>query len=66
MPSPISRDHSVATLTEVQHLPVPVVRRERPAMAEHYGLALSPVLVVDLRSVFRRDCRHDIFSFGVI
>ncbi len=35
-------------------------------MTKHYGLALSPVLVVDLRSVFRRDRRHDIFSFGVI
>ena len=51
--APVSRDDSIATLPEEQHLSVPVVRREWPAVAEHDGLARSPVFVVDLRPIFR-------------
>src|SRR5277367_3524559 len=58
VPSPIMRDDSKALLAEVQHLSIPVVRAERPAVAEHYGLARSPVLVENLRTVFRADRWH--------
>src|SRR5437667_144432 len=54
---------SVALLAEEQHLSVPIVRSERPAVTEHYGLALSPVLVVNMCAVFCCDSRHVIFSF---
>src|SRR5712692_11014423 len=56
--SPVMRDDSIALLAEEQHLSVPVIRGERPAMTEHYGLALSPVLVVDVRTVFCRERGH--------
>src|SRR5258706_12574223 len=49
--SPVMRDDSIATLAEEQHLSIPVVRGKRPAVTENYGLALSPVLVENLRSV---------------
>src|SRR5208283_1688989 len=62
LPSPVMRDHSIAALPKEQHLSVPVVRRERPAVAEHYGLACSPVLVIDRGAVFRFDCRHGMLS----
>src|SRR5216683_5826021 len=58
--SPVMRDDSIALLAEEQHLSVPVIRGERPAMTEHYGLALSPVLVVDVRTVFCRERGHKI------
>src|SRR5438445_2906802 len=63
VPSPVMRDDSIALLAEEQHLSVPIVRSERPAVTEHYGLALSPVLVVNLCAVFCCDSRHEIFSF---
>src|SRR5664279_5712752 len=63
VPSPVSRDDSIATLAEEQHLPVPVVRRERPTVTEHYGLARSPVLVINLRTVFRANGWHCFVSY---
>src|ERR1700722_6016075 len=56
--SPVMRDHAITALAEEQHLAVPVVRSERPAVTEHDGLACSPVLIVNLRTVFRGDGRH--------
>src|SRR6478736_4208600 len=49
-----------ALCEEVQHLAVPVVRAERPAVVEHdrLGVARPPVLVVDLRAVNRGDRAH--------
>src|ERR1700727_602615 len=43
---------AIAVIQEEHHLRVPVVCRERPPMAEHDGLALSPVFVEDLDAVF--------------
>src|SRR6266849_2217121 len=62
VPAPVVRDNSIALLAEEQHLSVPVVRGKRPAVAEHYGLALSPVLVVNVGAVFCRERRHKGFS----
>src|ERR1700719_1034253 len=62
VPSPVMRDDPIAALAEEQHLSVPVVRTERPSVTEYDGLALSPVLVVNLRSVFCGDGRHGFFS----
>jgi uncharacterized protein DUF1275/enoyl-CoA hydratase/isomerase-like protein len=45
-----------------QHLRVPIVRRERPAMTKHDRLAAAPIFIVDLYSVFGCDVAH-IFSF---
>jgi hypothetical protein len=46
--SPIMRNDSIAMLAEEQHLFVPVVRGGGLPVTKHYGLALSPVLVVNL------------------
>ena len=64
--APVMRDDAIATLAEEQHLSVPVVRAERPAVTEYDGLSFAPVLVIDFCSVLGSDCRHDIFSLGVI
>src|SRR5882672_4292048 len=51
-------DDSIAVIQEEQHLRVPVIGRQRPAMAEHDGLPGAPVLVVDLSAVSGLDRRH--------
>ncbi len=47
-------DDAIAVIEEEQHLRVPVIGRQRPAMAEHDGLTFAPVLVIDLNAVFGR------------
>src|SRR5271156_4381632 len=42
---------AIAVTQEEKHLRVPVICRQRPSMAEHNGLPLSPVLVKDLDAV---------------
>src|SRR6202166_1827797 len=62
VPTPIMGDHPKAVMQEEQHLVIPVVRTERPTMAENYRLSFTPVLVVNLYTVFSRDGGHEIFS----
>src|SRR5882757_10416067 len=63
MTSAVERDDAKAVLAEEQHLCVPVVCGERPAMTENHWLSRAPVLVVDLCSVFGGYRRHDTLSF---
>jgi hypothetical protein len=49
MASAVMRYDAIPVLEEEQHLRVPVIGRQRPAMAEHDGLTFAPVLVVDCR-----------------
>src|SRR5712691_10435397 len=49
---------AIAVLEEEQHLRVPIIRRQRPAVAEHNGLTFAPVLVINLGSVFCCDSTH--------
>ena len=58
MAPPVMRDDAIAVSEEEQHLRVPIVRREGPAVAEHDGLALAPILVENLDAVAGGDCRH--------
>ena len=58
MPAPVVGDDAVAVLQEEQHLGVPVVGRQRPAVAEDDRLARAPVLVEDLCPVGRGDRAH--------
>jgi hypothetical protein len=51
----VVRDHPEAVLAQEEHLGVPRVRGQRPAVAEDNGLPRAPVLVVDLRAVSGRD-----------
>ena len=58
MTAAVVRDAAVATLSEEQHLVLESVGSERPAMAEDNRLPLAPVVVVNLRAVFRFEYRH--------
>src|SRR3979409_657324 len=49
---------TIAGVEEEHHLPVPIIGRQRPAVAKHNGLTFAPVLVVNLRPVFSRNRRH--------
>src|ERR1700730_13156039 len=58
-------DHSITMMKEEQQRRVPVIGRQRPAMAEHNWLARTPVLVEDLRAVLGGDGGHvDSFKMG--
>src|SRR5712691_10872085 len=58
MAAPVVGYDAIAVLEEEQHLRVPIIGRQRPAVAEHDGLTFAPVLVEDLNAVLRRDSAH--------
>ena len=49
-----------------EHLPVPGVGIQRPAMREGYNRPSAPVLVVDFGAVLGRDCAHSPGSFAFL
>src|SRR5665811_1963874 len=51
-------DRAIAVGRQEEHLSLPTIGIQWPAMAEHDGLSRAPVLVVDLRAVFRRHRAH--------
>jgi hypothetical protein len=61
--TPVVRDDAETVLREEKHLPVPHVGIQGPAVREGNGRASAPVLVVNLRSIFRCDCTHETLSF---
>src|SRR6266850_6096304 len=65
MAASVVRDAAVTFGTQKQHLVFPGVRAQRPAMAEDNRLSFTPVLVVDLRSVFGRNRRFEDWLFLV-
>src|ERR1700758_397977 len=58
MAAPVMGYDAIAVLEEEQHLRVPIIGRQRPAVAEHDGLTFAPVLVEDLNAVFGGDRSH--------
>src|ERR1700704_2554030 len=54
----VMRDDAKAIIQEEHHLRVPIVRAQRPAVREDYGLAFSPILEIDLYTVFGRYRAH--------
>src|SRR5579871_3914221 len=66
MPTPVVRDHAIPLAQKEHHLVIPVIRRKRPAMAEHDRLARTPVLVKDLNAVLGGNSWHtDSFSVAL-
>src|SRR5438445_2460636 len=55
--SSVMGDDAIAVFEEEQHLRVPVIGRQRPAVAKDDGLSFAPVLVIDIdvSSVFFPD-----------
>src|SRR5882762_4361304 len=66
MAAPVMGYDAIAVLEEEQHLRVPIIGRQRPAMAEHDGLTFAPVLVEDLNAVFGGDGAHVVPLFTVV
>ena len=66
MAAPIVGDNAIALIDEIEHLRIPVVGAEGPAMMEddRLGVLRAPVLEVDFRAVFGRDGAHDHGSFA--
>src|SRR2546422_8855666 len=64
MTTPVVGYDAIAVLEEEQHRRVPIIGRQRPAMAEHDGLTFAPVLVEDLNAVFGGDRVHGTCSLG--
>src|ERR1700692_1011336 len=62
MTSAVMRDYAITALAEKQHLSVPIVGRERPAVAENDGLSFAPIFVKNLRSIFGWDGFQSNFS----
>src|SRR5262245_63257175 len=60
MAAPVVSDDSIPLPEEVEHLGVPVIGAQWPAVMEHDGLRLlgAPVLVEDRDSVLRGDGVH--------
>ena len=61
--APVMGDDAIAVVQEEQHLRVPVVGRQRPAVAEHDRLPAAPVLVENLDAVFGDDHWHVIAPY---
>jgi energy-converting hydrogenase Eha subunit A len=68
MTAPVVRNNAISIGKKEQHLRVPVVRRQRPAVVKHNGLSVfrTPVLVENCCAIVCRDCFHGIISFCVI
>ena len=72
MTTPVVGDHAVAVLGEKQHLCIPRVCIQRPAMRKRDRLSLTPVLVINRRAVIggkrvggqriASKCSHEGFS----
>src|SRR5471032_700450 len=63
MTTAIMSDHSIALGNEEQHLRVPVVGTERPAVVENDGLTGTPVFVEDFGAVAGGETGHFALSF---
>jgi hypothetical protein len=66
MTSPVVRNNAIAQLAEMQHLPVPIVRAQRPTVRENDRLPRAPILVVNLCSVLRRNRSHGFASLSLM
>src|ERR1700689_2561497 len=58
MTAPIVGDHAISVAEEEQHLRIPIVRGEWPAVAEHDRLPATPIFVVNLHAIRGCDSGH--------
>src|SRR5215831_18293600 len=58
MAAAVMGDNAEAVIEEEQHLRIPIVRRQRPTVAEHNRLARAPILIEYLGAVLGRNRRH--------
>src|SRR5207237_9064769 len=60
MPAPVMGNDAITVIQKEQHLRVPVIGRQRPAVAEDDGLSFAPVFVIDV------DVSSVLFSDGYV
>src|ERR1700741_4254886 len=63
MTTAVMGNDAIAMVEEKQQLRVPIIGRQRPAVAEHDRLARTPVLVEDLRAVLGDERCHAVTPF---
>src|ERR1700722_13311946 len=66
MPASVMCNNAVTVLTQEQHLSIPRIRGQRPAMREHYRLSGAPVLEIDLCTIFCSSRIHVTFSLIIL
>jgi hypothetical protein len=54
----VMSNDTIAMLAEEEHLRIPIVGRERPAVREDDRLPAAPVLIENLRAVVHGDVAH--------
>ena len=62
MPAPVNSNTAIAALGEKEHLTVPSIGVQRPTVRERHCWPLTPVFVVDRRTIFHCNCAHSLFS----
>src|SRR5579863_3234067 len=60
MAPPVMGNAAEPLFRQEDHLIFPRIGTKRPAVAEHQGLSLSPILVVDLRAVLGCEGRQGV------
>src|SRR5664280_2033355 len=58
MATTVMGDRAIAVGCQEEHLSLPTIGIQRPAVAEHDGVSCAPVLVIDLRAVFGCNPAH--------
>src|SRR5580704_2053826 len=66
VPAAVVCDYAKTLLAEEQHLAIPIVRGEWPAVAENDRLSFAPVFVKNFGAVFGGDSRHGELSFALV
>src|SRR5882672_10256665 len=61
----VVRDAAIAVRSQEEHLVLERVCGKWPAVAEHHGLSLAPVLVINVSTVLSRDRVHGMVSVAV-
>src|SRR5215831_6732439 len=65
MAAPVMRDAAIPALRQEEHLVFESISAQRPAVTENYRLTLTPIVVIDLSSIFGRYRTHWSFPFRI-
>src|SRR5664280_2446207 len=63
MAATVMGNAAIAVGSQKQHLSFPTIRTKRPSVTEHHRPSCAPVLVIDLRTVFRHNRAHCLSPF---
>src|ERR1700729_1470238 len=63
VPAAVDANNAMAVLEKEQHLRIPVIGTQGPAVMEDNRLTVTPILIKDLDTVFGGDGVHGVHSF---